>query len=317
MADAVVSHVEIPDELYELRDLLEPTWPSISAGITGPRMEDGDGGGDGGGDGDGDSGDGDAGDAGDGDSGDGDAGDAGAGGSGDGGSGSDGSGSGGSGGKSDPDWKAHSRKHERNARRSRQVLANVLAGDTIAEAAQKAGVSEDTVKSWLPKETLERIQEREDQAKSDEQKRIDAAREEERTKLTSEFDKERRKARLESAATRAASKGVKVGEGDQARTQKFADADDAIVHVERAIANDEIEADDLFDEKGKIKQDELESVLSDVLRRKPHLALRGSGSTGNGAGPDGDADGGKGSGSGGTSIEDMTPEEHFEQIRPK
>jgi hypothetical protein len=74
----------------------------------------------------------------------------------------------------EPDWKQHSRKHEREAKKARQER------DTLAA----------------------RLQEQEDADKSEHQKAIDAARKETADAVRSEVEKERRHDRLELAVTR-------------------------------------------------------------------------------------------------------------------
>jgi hypothetical protein len=249
---ATVTSHDVLDDVLELAELLRPTWATISQDLldSGVPLNEGDGDGDGdqGGDAGGDAGD--AGDAGtqgdggdDGDQGDGD-------------------------GKTEPDWKAMARKHERRAKAERKA-----------------------------REDAERkLSERDDATKSDHEKALEKARQEARQEALSAGEKERRKDRLEVAVTRAAARS-------------FADVDDALVHIQRAIEAGDVDADDIFDSEGKVQTDALKTALDELLDRKPHLKA--------GAGrPAGDADGGKGDG-GGKSTEDMSVDEHLKAVQSR
>jgi len=138
---------------------------------------------------------------------------------------------------------------------------------------------------------------------------VEKARQEGEAKSAEKFEAERRKDRLEVAVTRLASKGVKVGEGDDAKTVKFADPEDALVHLERAIANDDV--DDVFSDQGKVKAEALEEALIELLDRKPHLAAKDEPPEPR---PPTDVEAGKG-GDGNKALEEMSPEDHYQQVR--
>lgn len=175
------------------------------------------------------------------------------------------------------DDKAKARKHERWAKRER-------------DRADKAEAE------------LKKVR---DADKSEQEKAIEKAREEARNEALSEAEKERRSDRLEVAVTRLASKGLAVGEGDDAKTVRFADSEDALVNIERALSRGDIDADDLYDDEGKVKTEALTDELVALLGRKPHLA-------------DGSAEGHKPKGDPGLrkgdpaqkDLEAMTPEDH-------
>lgn len=180
-----------------------------------------------------------------------------------------------------PNWESESRKHERAAKRERKAR----------EAAER------------------KLREMADADKSEQEKAIEKAREEARTAALAEADSERRSDRLEVAVTRLAAKGVEVGEED-AKSVRFADAEDALVNVERLLATGDVDSEDIFDGEGKVQTEALGQALAGILQRKPHLAA----GEGEKPKPKGDADAGKGS-SGGKSIDDLTAEEHFQRIR--
>lgn len=235
---------------------------------------EGEGDGDGGGSEDSDKADG-AGDGADGsDTGDADGADDDKGGSGDG----DEAGDGTEGTPKEPDWKTMSRKHERAAKKARKEA----------------------------EETRTKLKEREDADKSEQEKAVDEAREAGRTEALTEGEKERRADRLEVEVTRLASKAIKVGEGDDAKTVKFADPEDAQIYLERAIAKGDIDKDDIFDESGQPQRSVIADALREMLEERPRLA-----SDSKPGKPQGDADAGKGR-SATKDMEDMTPEELFE-----
>lgn len=187
----------------------------------------------------------------------------------------------------DSEWKGHARRHEREAKKARK----------------RAKELEDQLKNLKDKD------------KTDQEKALEKARDEAKSEAKSEYDKSLRSSRLEVSVTRLASKGIKVGEGDDAKTVKFADSEDALVHIERAIDKGDIDPEDIFDSEGKVKVDALTSELTDLLDSKPHLA-GGSGSGGEGKKKktaDGDADGGKGKGAG-KSLDELSVEEHVKRL---
>jgi hypothetical protein len=288
----------IIDELLEEAIGLMEGWPARMAAIPAwhPRNESGSGTGGGSGSGSGSGG------------GTGNGGGTGGGGSGSGGSSGSGSGSsddddddddddGGSGGKID--WKKMARRHEREAKRERRAR----------EAAEQA------------------VKDRETADQSEHDKAVKAAREEGEKVARDAAEKERRGDRLENAAIKLAGKGIKVkvmeDDKEVEKTLKFTDPDDAFVHIERMIRNGDIDEDDLFDDKGKVKSDALREALEELIDSKPHLVAgasngagggSGSGSGGSGRKVRGSADGGKGSG-GQKPVAEMTADEHFERIR--
>lgn len=220
---------------------------------------------------------------GEGEGGDGGDGDAGKGGSGDGGEG-EGDGEGSGEGKGEPDWKTESRKHERRAKSSAKRI----------------------------KELEDELASKSEADKSEEEKRIEAAKKEAREEALSEAQKDRRADRLEVAVTRIAAKGVEIGEGEDKKTVRFADPEDALVFVERRLARGDISDDDIFDSEHRVQTEALEDELRDLLKSKPRLAADSNGGdAGKGAGS---ADGGKGAGSG-KGLEDLTPEDFDKRMR--
>lgn len=163
------------------------------------------------------------------------------------------------------------------------------------------------------------LKEREDADKTEQQKAIDEAREKGKAEALTEVQKERRQDRLELAVTRQASRGIEIEvDGDDGKTAKrkirFADPDDALVHLERMIAKGDVDEDDIYDEDHKVKKDGLTEALADLLDDKPHLRAGSDdddSSDGEGGKSKkrvkGDSDAGKGSGSKG--VEDLSVEE--------
>lgn len=173
------------------------------------------------------------------------------------------------------DWKAMARKHEREKK------AAIRERD--AHAAKLAEIEKSNL--------------------SDQEKAIATAREEARAEAKAESDKERRGDRIEAAVKDvAAIKGVTVGDGDKAKTVKFADPDDVQMWLERQIDKGEIDGDELYTD-GKVDADILIEALTGLAVSKPGW-LVGAPANGNGAGaPAGSADAGKGgSRGGGTSV---------------
>lgn len=159
-------------------------------------------------------------------------------------------------------------------------------------------------------ETLRKqLQEREDEDKSEHEKAIEAAKEEGRKAASTEAEKERRADRLEVAVTRLASKGVTIGEGDEAKTVRFDDPEDALVFVERQISRGDIDADEIYDDEGKVKSDAVTQVLADLLTDKPRLAADGD------KPKPGDPDTRKGDPAK-SDLEHMTPEDHAKRKYP-
>jgi hypothetical protein len=187
--------------------------------------------------------------------------------------------------KVDPedDWKTKSRKNETRAKRAERELEEERGKRT----------------------------EREEAEKTEHQKAIDKAKEEGRAEVETKAAKERKADRLEVSVTRLAGRKLKVGDGDDAEEVRFADPEDALMHVERAIARDEIDAEDIFDKDGKVDSDALQKELVELLERKPHLRE----STGSGKTPEpkkGDPDTRKGDPADG-SLEGMSIEDHIKR----
>lgn len=179
----------------------------------------------------------------------------------------------------DDDWQTKARKHERAAKREQKRAA----------------------------ELEQKLKERDDADKSEQEKALDKARAEAKAEAKAEAETERRADRLEVAVTRAAARGIELSDEQTAR---FADSDDALLYVERAIAHGDVDADEIFDSEGKVNTDALSKALAGILRAKPHLAAGEAEQPK----PKGDADAGKGS-TAEKSLEDMTAEEHFQRIR--
>jgi hypothetical protein len=187
--------------------------------------------------------------------------------------------------KKDDDWQAKSRKNEGRYKREKRK-----------------------------REKLEKdAEERESADKTDQEKAVDEAKKAGREEAEKKALEERKADRLESASIRLASKGLTIGEGDDAETVRFADPDDAHLHVERAIRRGEIDTDDIFDDEGKVDSDALQSELEKLLERKPHLkAGETEGSGGKGSG---DPDTRKG-GPAKNDLEGMSPEDHAKRKYP-
>jgi hypothetical protein len=182
--------------------------------------------------------------------------------------------------KGEPDWKALARKHERRSK----------AATKRAEAAEAAQAARDA------------------ENQSDHEKAITKAKADAKAEALTEHEKERRSDRLEGAVIRLAAKGVKVKVGDEDKTLKFSDPEDAVVFIERAINKGDLVAEDVFDDDGKVQTDAVIEALAELLQSKPGLAdsgaapARGSGS----------ADGGKGEPGKDASAD---PDSHFKAIR--
>lgn len=146
------------------------------------------------------------------------------------------------------EWKAHSRKHERAAKKA------------LKEA----------------EELRAQIEEIRSAGQSDQEKALAKAREEARKEALAEAQIERRNDRLEVAVTRLA-----------ART--FADTEDVVLYMQRAITAGDIDADDIFDEQGHVNTKSLQSALDDLAERKPHWKADPTGGR-----PTGTADAGRG-----------------------
>lgn len=169
--------------------------------------------------------------------------------------------------KPDDDWKAKARKNEARAKRERKAR----------------------------EEAERKLAEREAEGKSETERLVESAREEAKREALAEAEQERRSDRLEVAVTRAASRGIKLGDGDDAETHKFADPDDAVLHLERAIDRGDVDADDVFDDDGRPIPDEVGKALATILDEKPHLRATPNGDRS--SRDRGRGDGGRGKGS--------------------
>jgi hypothetical protein len=169
----------------------------------------------------------------------------------------------------------------------------------------------------LAKEAKERA----DKDKSEQEKAIEAARAEGEQKASKAAESSRRQDRLENAVIRSAAKGVKVteGKGDDAKevTVRFRDPEDALLHLQRAIRNGDVNEDDIFNSEGRVNDSEVQSALAELLSDKTYLRAGGEeGGKPSKPEPKGSGDGGKGGeGSDEKTLDNMTPEEHFNRIR--
>lgn len=187
------------------------------------------------------------------------------------------------------------------------------AGDDLSAWKRQARRHEREKKAALRREAdlKKRLQTIEQSSLSDKEKELAAARAEARTEALSEAEKDRRADKLELAVTKIAlTTGVSVGEGDKARTVKFADADDVQMWLERQIDNGDIDADAIYKD-GRVDTDVLTDALSELAAAKPTW-LAGTTTAAAAAGkPAGDADAGKGKPpKDGGSVDD-----HFNKVR--
>jgi hypothetical protein len=182
-------------------------------------------------------------------------------------------------GSREPDWKREARKHERRAKQNARELDELRA----------------------------KLKEREDADKSEQERAIEEARRQAREEALREAEKERRSDRLETAVIRLASKGVRVGDD----TKRFDDPEDALVFIERAIHRGDLDADDVFDDRGRVKADVVEEELANLLERKPRLAA-GDIDAGRRRRDPGDIDAGKGKGAG-RSVDELSVEELYKR----
>jgi len=186
------------------------------------------------------------------------------------------------------DWKKMARKHESGRKAAERKLKR--------EQRERKKLEEDAKK-------------RADAEKTEHEKAVEKAREEGEQAALTKAQKERRKDRLEAAVARLASRGVKVGEGDDAKTVRFADPEDAQVFLDRKLSLGDVDEEDIFDDDGKVQTEALGQALAEILEDRPRLAEDARPSK-----PSGSADGGKGKGAD-KGLEDMSVEEHFQRIR--
>lgn len=138
----------------------------------------------------------------------------------------------------------------------------------------------------LAKEQAERLAKIEEANKTDQERAIDKARKEAAEEVRSEADKELRTERLNSAIARHAAKD-------------FADVDDAIRLLD---------ADDVFDDDGRVDSEKLGKALTGLLEAKPHLKAVPNR-------PLGGSDAGKGSDPTEPDLESLTPDQWLERKR--
>jgi len=185
----------------------------------------------------------------------------------------------------DDDWKTKSRKNETRAKKAERERD----------------------------EAAEKLRKREEEDQTDSERKISEAEKKGREEAESKAEKERKGDRLEVAVTRLASKKLTIGEGDDAEEVRFADTEDALLNIERAIAKGEIDESDIFDDEGKVKTDALQKELADLLKRKPHLKDGGAEES---SSSKGDPDTRKGSSAKG-NLESMSPEDHAKRKYPQ
>jgi hypothetical protein len=175
------------------------------------------------------------------------------------------------------DWKAYARKHEREAKKERKAR----------------------------EEAERKLSERDDADKSEHEKAVEAARQDGEKTAREKALAELRNDRLEVAVARLAN-GITVKDGDEEKTLRFADPEDAMLHIEQAIRAGDVDSDDIFNNEGKVQTDALGIALSELLERKPHLqAVNGDAKR-----TRGESDAGKGSG-GSKGLEDYSVEDHL------
>jgi len=169
------------------------------------------------------------------------------------------------------DWKAHSRKHERRWKEEANARKDLEA----------------------------RLKEFEDRDKTDQEKAVEQARADALAEAKAEVSAERRADRLDSAVTRLAARGIRIGDKDE--VVRFADPEDALLNLKST-------ADDLFDDEDKVNTEALEAALKQLAIKKPHLlAVAGKETV-----SVGDADAGRGGGST-TSGDEPSTDEIFQR----
>lgn len=129
------------------------------------------------------------------------------------------------------------------------------------------------------------------ESQTEHERAVEAARAEARAEADTEHSRARRTDKLEVQVVRLAAGA-------------FADPDDALVFITRAVDSDDLDLDDLVDADGKVNSDALKAELDSLLKRKPHMAA------GAVAGVAGGADQGEGAGSGG-DLESQSIEDHM------
>jgi len=144
--------------------------------------------------------------------------------------------------------------------------------------------------------------------KSEQEKALEKAREEGRESALSEARKERRGDRLALAVERLAAKGVKFGDdGDPVKFQSKA----AMVLLEKQLERGEL---DVFDDSDRVRDEALREAVTELFEEDDWLIVRPESNSERPRATESDA--GKG-GSGAKTVEEMSPEEHYQQIRGK
>lgn len=150
-------------------------------------------------------------------------------------------------------------------------------------------------------EAEKKLKERDDEGKSEQEKAVAAAARDARDSALSEAAKERRADKIEAAVVKLGGlRGVVVGSGDDAKTVKFADPDDAQMWLERQIETGAIDADDIYKD-GKVDEEALAGELAQLAEKKPGWLANAK--KDNGGTPAGDADGGRGGAAPANSVE--------------
>lgn len=166
------------------------------------------------------------------------------------------------------------------------------------------------------REKLEKqLKEREDADKSEQEKAIEKARSEGEESARKQHEAERRQDRLESACVREAARGVTIKVDDEDKRIRFADPEDAQLHLQRAIGRGDVDEAELFGEDGRVNSDVLKSTLGEILEEKAYLRAAGDGEKPKKEKPKGGADGGAGKEGGEKDLEEMSVDEHLKRIQ--
>jgi hypothetical protein len=130
-------------------------------------------------------------------------------------------------------------------------------------------------------------------SQSDQDRALTEAKAQARTEALSEATPRMRALALELAVTRLASvRGIKVGDGEDAKTVRFSDPDDVQMWLERQIRTGDLDEKDIYTDDGGVDRDALTDALVTLAAEKPTW-LAGA-SNGGARKPAGDVDAGKG-----------------------
>jgi hypothetical protein len=133
-------------------------------------------------------------------------------------------------------------------------------------------------------------------------KAIATARAEAAGEVTTKYEQKIRAGNLKLAVLEIASDdGVKLGEGDKAKTVKFAKSSDVLMWVKHQIAEGVMDEADIYGEDGSVNKAALTAALADLAESRPGW-LSGAATRTSGT-PAGDPDVGKGKS--GTAVPDM------------